>query len=313
MNYVQAPPFAVQIELVEGCNLRCSFCGLNGIRGKNNDFKFMKIKTLVSLTNQIKELGWNPRIEFAMHGEPSFHPYLATFLRAVRARLPKHHMMMTSNGGGFLKDISLIDKCLESLNVLALDNYENVNIIPRVLSKYDGPHKPIFYPENKEGNPHQRRKPHVHCLVVVKDISLATEGTHSSINNHAGCGAPKNSSAQGKRCAKPFRELSVRWDGTIAVCCNDWRGKYRCGDLNKRKLNDIWQGEEFVAARKKLYHGMRDFSPCEGCDALSYRTSFLPDQKGKETLPEPSERDLKVIKHLDRVTSLTLPVYRDYE
>ena len=60
----QQPPFAVQLELAEGCNLRCSFCGLNGIRSKENNFKFMSKETLQSIVSQIILEGWSPRIEF---------------------------------------------------------------------------------------------------------------------------------------------------------------------------------------------------------------------------------------------------------
>jgi len=31
-NYYQDPPNSIQIELTEGCNLACSFCGIQAIR-----------------------------------------------------------------------------------------------------------------------------------------------------------------------------------------------------------------------------------------------------------------------------------------
>lgn len=31
-------------------------------------------------------------------------------------------------------------------------------------------------------------------------------------------------SMNGKRCAMPFREMAIRWDGSVALCCDDWRG-----------------------------------------------------------------------------------------
>lgn len=103
MTYKQEPPFAVQIELVEGCNLRCSFCALNGIRGKENNFKFMTEKTLRSLVSSIIDEGWNPRLEFAMHGEPTMHPDYVGMIHTARQEAPRLHIMMTSNGGGLLK------------------------------------------------------------------------------------------------------------------------------------------------------------------------------------------------------------------
>lgn len=314
---VQSAPFAMQVELVEGCNLRCSFCGLNGIRGKENNLKFMTEDTARVVTDRMKEAGWHPRIEFAMHGEPSLHPQLITMLKIFRRKLGNAtHLMMTSNGGGFLKDpITYINVTLDYLNVLALDWYENVNIVPRIIQAYRelGRRKITYYPADKTGNPHRRRAPHEHDLVIVQDIKEATSGTHSSINNHAGCGAPKNESAQGKRCAKPFREISIRWDGSVAICCNDWRGEFKVGNVHDMTLDEIWQHPAMRAARRKLYHGMRDFGPCQGCDALSYRPGLLPDQRGKQRLPLPTQADLAEIRRALAGRTYTLPVLREWE
>jgi MoaA/NifB/PqqE/SkfB family radical SAM enzyme len=305
----------MQIEFVEGCNLRCSFCGLNGIRGKANDYKFMTPALAETICDRIKEAGWHPRIEFAMHGEPSANPQFIELLRLFRRQLPSRiHLMMTSNGLGFVKDPTLtIDQALECLNVLALDWYQGIRLVPSILERYHGIHQVLHYPKLKVANPHRRRGPDCHHLVVVQDIEQATKGTHATLNNHAGCGAPLNSSAQGKRCAKPFRELSIRWDGKVAICCNDWRGLYQCGDVVNESLDALWQGPAFVAARRKLYHGLRDFGPCQGCDALSYRPGLLPDQRGKGTLPRPTQADNLAIRVALGRQPMALPVLRPWE
>lgn len=310
----QEPPFCIQIELTEGCNLRCPFCGLNGIRGSANNYKFLTVDLADHLARMIRDEGWTSRIEFAMHGEPTMNPRHLECVAAFREHLPKHHLMMTSNGGGLLRNpTEQIDALLCHLNVLALDWYENVLIVPKILDGYGGGYPVRRYPQDVDANPHTRRRPTERLLVVVQDIEKATRGTHSTLNNHAGCGAPTNDSAAGKRCAKPFRELSVRWDGTVAVCCNDWRGLYRCGDLRTQTLNQVWQSPAFVAARRKLYHGMRDFGPCAGCDALSYRPGLLPDKTGRGSVPLPSQRDEEVIRKALGEGPLTLPVLRPWE
>jgi len=312
---LQGPPFCLQIELTEGCNLRCEFCGLNGIRGQANDYKFMTVATAERITMLLRDNGWRPRIEFAMHGEPSMNPNMMTILKKFRIQLPRRmHLMMTSNGAGFVKDpTTSINLALESLNVLALDWYDGVKLVPKILDMYKGPHIPVMYPQDKRGNPHRRRQFDEHNLVIVQDIVSATGGTHSVLNNHAGCGAPKNDSAMGKRCAKPFREMSIRWDGGVAICCNDWRGEYKCGNVLNQTLDEIWQNRAMRAARRKLYHGMRDFGPCAGCDALSYRPGLLPDQRGRGSLPTPNENDLQAIEEAIAGHTLTLPVLRPWE
>lgn len=313
MTYKQESPFCIQVELTEGCNLRCNFCGLNGIRGTDNNFKFLTPANASRLAGMIAKSGWNPRIEFAMHGEPSANPHMIQILRVFRKKLPKHHLMMTSNGFGFLKDPSVVDAALEYLNVLAMDWYENVKIVPNILRRYEGGHTPKYYPADKDANPHRRRRPTERVWVVIQDISEATEGTHADLNNHAGCGSPKNQKASGKRCAKPFRELSVRWDGNVAVCCNDWRGLYHCGNVFDNGLEGVWYSPEMEAARAKLYHGQRDFGPCDGCDAISYRTGLLPDKKGNHKLPMPTQEQLEIIEDATSNGPYTQPVLRTWE
>lgn len=313
-RWKQPPPFAVQIELTEGCNLRCQFCGLNGIRGKENNFKFMSVATATSVAAKLEEAGWHARIEFAMHGEPSLNPNMLHILHIFRERLPKNNLMMTSNGAGFVKDpTGLVDAALGELNVLALDWYENVKLVPKILEGYAGEHRVRRYPQEPGANPHKRRQPNEHEFVVIQDIAKADKGTHASLNNHAGAGAPKNDSAQGKRCAKPFRELSVRWDGNVAVCCNDWRGEYKCGSVVTSSLEVVWNGPAMDAARHKLYHGQRDFGPCQGCDALSYRPGLLPDQRGKATLPLPGAQHAAALAAALAGPPLTAPVLRPWE
>lgn len=331
MKYRQEAPFAVQIELVEGCQLRCPFCALNGIRGKENNFKFMTEKTLAKTLSQIVDAGWNPRIEFAMHGEPTMHPDYVGMIALARTCAPKLQLMLTSNGGGILRKPGAAENIRAlfdaGLNILALDDYEGVRIVDKIVEALYADQKTLDYleqqhnlaiyryPDDPEGNPHKRRRLSDRVLTIIRDISTVEKGkgTHSLLNNHAGVGAPPNNRGQGKRCAKPFRELSVRWDGNIAICCNDFRGVYKCGNIVKDGLDAVWNGDAMVAARKKLYHGMRDFGPCKGCDAISYRVGFLPDKLGKQTLPKPSKYDLQVIEKACAGSSYTKPVLRPWE
>jgi radical SAM protein with 4Fe4S-binding SPASM domain len=321
---LQDPPNAVQIELVEGCNLRCTFCGLSGIREpKAHNFKFIEEKTLVNTMRGIAEAGWNPRIEFAMHGEPTMHPEVVRMVRLTRELGPHLHIMMTSNGGGLLRKpgpAANVEALFSAgLNVLALDDYRGVGLVPKIREAWKArtTSEPLVqtyeYPQQDAGNPHRRVRYDQHILSFVEDITSATTGTHSSLNNHAGAGAPLNDSGAGKRCAKPFRELAVRWDGSVAVCCNDWRGTYKCGNVNDIGVDGVWQSSEMDAARQKLYYGQRDFGPCKGCDATSYRVGLLPDKYGKEVMPKPGVYTSRTIARALAGDPLTAPVLRPWE
>lgn len=313
--YVQEPPFCIQVELTEGCNLRCEGCGIHGIREKaGGPYSFMTLKTAQVFARQVAEAGWNCRIEMAMHGEPSLNPQMLEIVQALRGWLPKHQLMMTSNGTGFLKDthkkiVALFDA---GLNVLALDDYEAVKIVPKVLERAmteslaaRGVTVKRYPQDGLEWSPHRRWPKSARMLIVIEDIQKATEGSHAKINNHAGYGGAPNDSKAGVRCAKPFREMGIRWDGSVAGCCIDWSGTLKAGNIHKAQLDEIWHGPLFDAMRHKLYHGQRDFGPCAGCDHETYRLGLLPDKLGKHTLPLPSAEHLEALKKAQAGKSYT--------
>lgn len=319
---VQEPPFAVQVELTEGCNLRCTFCGINGIREKKDmTWKFMSLATAERIAVQISSAGWNSRIEFAMHGEPTLNPEAASIIKAFRSKLPKANLMMLSNGGGLVS--AAVEKISQlfaaGLNTLGLDEYKGILLVPRIRDQLslkgpfaeltDGDVRWYDYPRQPEGNPHQRVPSK--RLVFIAPIDESTEGTHADLNTHAGCGAPPKTIAA--RCAKPFRELSFRFDGNVALCCNDWRGTYQVGSIHDLSIEGIWQHERMQAARKKLLRAERDFGPCAKCDAVSYRPGLLPDKKGQQSLPLPTETDELIIREALEKGPYTAPVMREWE
>ena len=307
--YKQEGPYAIQIEFCEGCNLRCNFCGLQGIRSKEEqgkNYKFMTKETLARVMNGITSARWNPRVEFAMHGEPTMHPNYIGMVQIARQMAPRLQLMMTSNGGGLLGKpgpaANINDLFEVGLNVLALDDYVGVGYIPKIrkaMSELGSMFPvPVYeYPADSRGNPHQRHNVKDRMLVFLEDVTVTSKGTHSVLTNHAGCGSPALTIPLEQRCAKPFRELSIRWDGNISHCCNDWRGTYKCGNINDTPLERIWNGPAFGAAREALYAGNRKAIPvCAQCDYRTYRNGLLPDNYGKVKLPEPDEQTMADIR-----------------
>lgn len=294
----QAAPYCIQVEPTQGCNLQCSFCGINGIQNKPAEsYRFMNVHTAKRIAQEIKRAGWNSRIEFAMHGEPTMNPDLREIISIFRNWLPKNQLMVTSNGGGLLKNTpTRIQELFDAgLNILALDAYENVNIVPKIFDRIKGIERDYSIVQYPNGNatltPHSRWPRGTRVVMIVQDISSANDGVHATLNNHCGMGASLNNSAQGKKCAKPFREMSIRWDGSISLCCNSFSGRYDCGNINHSPIDEIWNNKAFRIARLHLYHGMRDFTPCQGCDALSYRVGLLPDAKGLKELRKPTRME----------------------
>jgi len=317
----QPPPFAVQIELTEGCNLRCPFCAVSSIRTSQSIYKFLTVENARRIADGIGDAGWTPRIEFGMHGEPTINPNCCEIIYIFRRRLPGSLMLLESNGTGFASNTisRLFDAFAAGLDNLAIEDYRHAKMCARIRSRasehpVDFSEVGVFiydYPRDPEGNPHRRGKNKK--LIFLADPTVAKIGTHSQVHNSAGLAKPPLTRPPTTRCAKPFRELAIRWDGNVALCCNDWRGWYKIGNVLQTPVEELWQHSAFNAARLKLYHGQRDFGPCNGCDARSYRVGLLPDKFGKAKLPEPDDGTLRTIKRALSGGTYTLPVLREWE
>lgn len=297
-EYRQDPPFCIQVELATGCNLQCSFCGINGFQTKpNSNFSFMTVKTADNVASQIAEAGWNSRVEFAMHGEPLANPEWEAIVEIFRHHLPKAHILLTTNGGFLLKGdpTKNINKYFNAGGtVMAIDMYEDVNFGRKLLERVDTLDlvcdEVYSYPEDKEGNPHHRSTKTF--LSFIQDISVASKGTHANLQNHAGSAGELDFSRTDKPCVKPFREMGVNADGSVDICCNDWLGEMTCGNVNQTTIEDIWHSDPFYAVRKMLMARKRTHRPCLGCSDMGYRVGLLPDKKGKVTLPLPDDWDV---------------------
>ncbi len=324
-EWVQDPPNSIQVEFVEGCNLYCDFCGLQGIREpKDKTYKEMTFEIASLITEQITQAKWTSRIEFAMHGEPTMHEDYVGLVRLFRTALPKNQLMMTSNGGGLLPQPNIVPRLNAlfdaGLNIFAFDAYEGVTIKDKMLAALGDESGPMMsfalhqYPDESEWSPHTRRPIDTRALIWIRDISIATRGTHSDLSNHCGAAFPPLVEPLIARCAKPFRELAIRWDGSVAICCEDWRGVFKVGNVIQDGLVAVWQHPRFHAARRLLMTGDRAaIDPCRVCNDRSYRVGLLPDRMGHRFMGPPTDADRALVAEASAGEPLTVPVARPWE
>lgn len=308
------PPNSVQIEPVEGCTLACWFCGIQSIRDNNasreeqtngkgsGPFRFMALSTAETVASEMAKLGWKSRIEFAMHGEPTVHPSLVDIIRIFRQALPSNSIMLTTNGAGIFRKGVLSQVLLlfeAGVNTIMVDEYKHsrhiwASIRDTVLAEayITHPYEVYEYPRDKSVcNPHHRFSGK--RIILCHDISDNTAGNHV-LTNQGGNSGPRR--VVKRRCAKPFRELAVRWDGNVAVCCDDWKGQYKVGNVMEMSLQELWHHPRFEAARRMLYAKQRTFGPCAGCDVTTPRDGLLPDKRGQSDMREPDSKTKAILK-----------------
>ena len=321
-GYRQHPPYMIEIEPTEGCNLGCSFCGLRGIREKGTKpWYFMSVEDAQVIACKIKESGWNSRICFCGHGEPTLNPKLLEIIAAFRKELPKHRFQLICNGYGFKHGIFNIREFLAELkrlnfNDVVLDVYSDKGdwtAIEDVLDTYEikviGKDGESFNYSGKD------MRVALYPLEVDDNVKILRV-----MDNHCGAAAPQDYSEKtvNKRCEKPFRYLFIRWNAFVCLCCDDFRGQYKIGSVHDfEKIDDLWNSPQFQAIRIMLYSDShRKMKPCYGCNYHSIRPGLLPDPSGqdKDVMPKTLADDVaKVIKHSYDENGSTTIVKRKWE
>lgn len=286
-GYKQHPPFLIEIEPTEGCNLGCSFCGLRGIREKGTKpWKMMTIEDAKIIARKIKESNWSSRICFCGHGEPTINPNLLEIIRIFRKELPKNKMQLICNGYGFKHGVFDIGYFLNQLeligfNDVVFDVYSDNGdwtAIQDVLDKYD---VKVIGKDGEAFNYDKNKGMRVALYPTDVDVKMLR-----IMDNHCGAASPQDYSEKvtSKRCEKPFRYLFIRWNGLVCLCCDDFRGQYRIGNvLDFDKIEDLWNHPAFQAVRIMLLSSFhRKMKPCYGCNYHSIRPGLLPDPSGKD-------------------------------
>lgn len=239
----------IEIETINRCNGSCSFCPVS--RHSDPRKKAVMTKELFeSIVDQLAEMDYGGRFTTFSNNEPLLDDRIIAFNQYARERLPHARMHLFTNGTLFTLDkfIALSD----ILDELIIDNYQqNLELIKpcREIAEYCTEH------------PELCRKV---TIVLRKPNEILTSRGGNAPNR-------KRIPDYGKdRCVLPFRQMIVRPDGKVSLCCNDAVGKYTLGDLTKESLKEVWFGPKFEKVRECLYEGRANWGECRHCDA------FLP-------------------------------------
>jgi 2-deoxy-scyllo-inosamine dehydrogenase (SAM-dependent) len=81
-------------------------------------------------------------------------------------------------------------------------------------------------------------------------------------------------------CAYPAYELVVDVNGNVILCCNDFFGEYKFGNVLHESVVSIWTSPAMTQVRRRLRSGHFDLPICRACVGISMKDTVKPIQVG---------------------------------
>lgn len=238
-------PISVEIETINRCNGGCDFCPVNA-KDDSREFKLMEEELFYNILYQLKDLRYNGRIQLFSNNEPLMDKRIFEFAKKAKEILPNNHFSFFTNG-----------------TLLTLDKFNR-------LEPYCDTFCIDIYYDDTESIPEN-----IHPIIdlCISKPELQNKVKVNFINKHA---IRNNRGSQSKNrkkvyqlkcpCLLPFKQLIIRPDGKISLCCNDALGHYTLGDLNKNSILEVWNNNFFKDVREQLKDSRDKIEMCKYCD-----------------------------------------------
>ncbi|MBW2975063.1 radical SAM protein [Candidatus Woesearchaeota archaeon] len=290
-------PYLLQIEPICGCNLKCPLCpvGNNTIKRKRG---VMSYENYVKIMKKIED--HIIHISFWNWGEPLLNKDI--FRMISYAKQKKIHTVLATNGYYVTKDISRriiksgLDEIKISLDGASRETYERY----RKNSDFNKVLENISYLIKEKNRMRNKLRVSLQFIVMkhnqheigkMKKISKKVNADYLSIKTVSTHGDQKNfrefipdkedlsryhlkkgeaKPIEKKKCYFPWRIL-VNWEGTVTVCCLDFNAKYGLGNILKKDLKPIWNGEGYKKFRRAMLKDRNSIDLCKKCSTSQER------------------------------------------
>lgn len=243
---------SIEIETINRCNNDCPFCPVN----KNVDsrqYKMMEESLFYKIIDELGEINYSGRLSLSSNNEPLLDNRIEKFAEYARKKVPNAFLYLYTNG--ILLDVDRTKNIVKNLNKIYIDNYDD---------------------ELKLNETNQKIQ--IECELdneLNSKIEIHLRKKNEILTTRGGL-APNNTKKEPlyMSCILPFKQVVIRPDGKVSLCCADALGKYTLGDVSKESIKEIWNGKAFREIRKKLNKGRKNIDLCHFCDNLQTPDSY---------------------------------------
>jgi len=223
----------ISIEIGKACNLakihtRCPSADVDRYGNLDTSKPISTTQIIDLVVHAYKEMGFTGKVAFHYYNEPLLFADRVNFvIDEVRKIHPEAKFFLNTNGNYIRDNLDLVKK----FNQITLSNYDNEDWT--WLKEELGPD----------------------IWLWVWDI-FTLDPRKSNFS-----GGPDN-----RMCKRPYKEIIIDFYGNAHLCCMDWKGNIKLGNVHQDKFEDIV--EKFIDIRKKVSSDpMSDDAPdlCKVC------------------------------------------------
>ncbi len=239
----------VEIETLNRCNGECGFCPVNKHLDPRQPVR-MTDELFYSIIDQLHDLDYQGKVYPYSNNEPLLDTRIFDFVAYMREKLPKAQIFFYTNG--LLLDKEKYLRLVPLVDSFTINDYgDDFQLHPNIREIY----------EYAQSDPACR-----HTQVVVRyrqEIMTSRGGQSPNKKDILHRTLPVG-------CLLPSRQVIIRPDGKLSLCCNDALGTMSLGDLTKDKLIDIWNSDAYQELRKRVLDGRGSLDLCRNCDTLHF-------------------------------------------
>ncbi|MDY7228808.1 radical SAM/SPASM domain-containing protein [Hyalangium rubrum] len=271
-------PSKIQIQTTNRCNYTCPMCpypesagGREGVR--LDDALYHR------LIKEVREAGRRVKLCLMLQNEPLLDKRFLDLLdEAHRAEDAIASISTVSNGS--VLDTAMLDRLMTyerffltlSINATDRERYREIHgrdfwdRVHGLLSNWNGPRRRLrlsFVLDSRSVDEARRFQEYWRSLgywTRFVPINARVDEMTQNARVH------EFDESYG-HCHYPVDTLNVLADGSVILCCNDWKHLDRYGNLRTQGISEVWNGPQLTRLRKAALEGtLREHPMCKACD-----------------------------------------------
>jgi radical SAM protein with 4Fe4S-binding SPASM domain len=260
----QTPFASVAVETSTHCHRRCSYCP---VAKDPKPKRFIEPSVLNRIVEDLAEMKFSGRFAYHHYNEPLLNRGLERLVATARTALPRATHVIYTSGDHLTADRHA------SLRAAGINEFVVTDHGPLHGAARDPAAEAEF--RSRAG------------------VRYRKMGEAAALFNRGGL-IERMHPRTHRRCYYPAYEIVIDIEGNVIMCCNDYYGEAKFGNVMNSKLADIWSSAALVETRRNLARGRFESRLCRACVGLEPEMAMGRGAKGRKLpLAETAERVLK--------------------